>query len=312
MAAWIITREDGQKWWGTTCAEWVDRLFRTSNRGYTFLCPREDELLVLQQYLADQDTSVEVDPVTRKDGTLLTLKCSKNKKVITFINALGVCATTQGKAVPLYVPTSRQPVPQACGTDALVSARADSRGLLDTYRDQPWARASWQVQAIDAQALPAAVPAPGCVIYALVDPRTRRVRYVGQTNHPRQRLIQHVTKTPANTLFAVRTRRTRDGQEDWVVVHDRGGPMADWLDALAASGHVPLMRIVRHAHSREEACNLEYTCAEDYRRHGVRLTNDADALRALRTRAENMADWSALLERGAAEGGEEGERQRWP
>lgn len=33
-----------------------------------------------------------------------------------------------------------------------------------------------------------------CYIYALVDPRTQEIRYIGQTMYPDSRLTQHIGK----------------------------------------------------------------------------------------------------------------------
>lgn len=62
-------------------------------------------------------------------------------------------------------------------------------------------------------------------VYALQDPETGRVRYIGHTRHPHRRLRGHIN--------AKRTRR----------VHNEG--LMAWLEALRASGKHPVMVCLR-------------------------------------------------------------------
>lgn len=71
-------------------------------------------------------------------------------------------------------------------------------------------------------------------IYALVDPRTNQIRYVGQTqNHPEVRLVGHLLKDDGN-------KRKRA-----------------WIDELRRLGEKPIVVVLEYASSFDEALEVE-------------------------------------------------------
>lgn len=64
-------------------------------------------------------------------------------------------------------------------------------------------------------------------IYSLVDPRTKQVRYIGQTNNPQRRLKQHIA-----------------GRSDQKIT-----PVKSWIKSLLKNDLVPKMEIVEKCNS---------------------------------------------------------------
>jgi hypothetical protein len=60
-------------------------------------------------------------------------------------------------------------------------------------------------------------------IYVLIDPRTLEVRYVGQTNNPKERLRAHISPH---------------------VYMRHNNKKAIWTEELKASGHKPVMQVL--------------------------------------------------------------------
>jgi hypothetical protein len=90
----------------------------------------------------------------------------------------------------------------------------------------------------------------GIAIYSLADPRdVRASRYVGQTAHPRDRLLQHVRTA----------RLALPGETPWWVRAPQLRPLYSWIrDLYVKEGRLPVMLVhawVRpeHAHQAERA-----------------------------------------------------------
>jgi hypothetical protein len=67
-------------------------------------------------------------------------------------------------------------------------------------------------------------------IYGLQDPNTNEIRYVGKSNSPKRRLIQHVWEaTPYVTLVGSKYQR---------------GPKQEWLAGLIISNQKPVLVIL--------------------------------------------------------------------
>jgi hypothetical protein len=97
-------------------------------------------------------------------------------------------------------------------------------------------------------------------IYALINPVSREVRYVGQTAHCLLRLRSHITESisvkapPYNRQWAYRS------------------PKAKWIRKLLRSGLAPAMAIVEEV-DREEANERELAWIATFRSIHARLTN---------------------------------------
>jgi hypothetical protein len=88
----------------------------------------------------------------------------------------------------------------------------------------------------------------GIAIYSLADPRDARVsRYVGQTAHPRERLMQHVRTA----------RLSLPDETPWWVRAPQLRPLYGWIrDLYAHEGRLPVMLVhswvqAEHAHQAE-------------------------------------------------------------
>lgn len=87
-------------------------------------------------------------------------------------------------------------------------------------------------------------------VYALVDPRTCQIRYIGQTqNHPTVRLQSHLKKEDGNS-------------QKWA-----------WLSELKELGEKPNVVILEHASSLEDALYAERYWIERGRKTGWPLLN---------------------------------------
>jgi hypothetical protein len=73
----------------------------------------------------------------------------------------------------------------------------------------------------------------GSAIYTLSDPRDiRAIRYVGQTNHPRRRFLQHLTHA----------RLWLPDERPWWVASPKLRPLYEWIRALYGDGsRLPVM-----------------------------------------------------------------------
>jgi hypothetical protein len=89
------------------------------------------------------------------------------------------------------------------------------------------------------------LPAEGIAIYSLSDPRDiRHIRYIGQTKHPRRRLLQHW-----NTA-----RLWLPDEKPWWVQSPKLRPLYDWIRELYQDGHrLPVMVISSWEASLSEA-----------------------------------------------------------
>jgi hypothetical protein len=89
-------------------------------------------------------------------------------------------------------------------------------------------------------------------IYVLVDPRTRRVRYVGCTARSlKDRLYGHLASS---------TRA-----------------LERWFRELAAHGLRPIIRAIGHADNVHDGCRIERAKIKSYRRRGEKLLNQGRA-----------------------------------
>lgn len=86
-------------------------------------------------------------------------------------------------------------------------------------------------------------------IYALVDPRTDVVAYIGITNNPNARLIEHLEGKSPN-----------DDKDAWI-----------W--ELQEEGYEPRMKILEVVDTRKEALSRERYWIQHYLSAGVPLTN---------------------------------------
>ena len=89
-------------------------------------------------------------------------------------------------------------------------------------------------------------------IYALVDPRTRAIRYVGKANDPKKRLTSHI-----NSDKECNSRKRR------------------WIEELSLEGLIPEIQIVEECSARVWREREIFWIAE-MRRRGHELTNTAD------------------------------------
>lgn len=102
-------------------------------------------------------------------------------------------------------------------------------------------------------------PRGGTAIYVLADPRDiRHVRYVGQSNAPRRRFLQHLSTArlwlPVDCPWWVKSPKLR--------------PLYEWIRALYQEGYrLPVMVITAWMRSSEEARIAEqariYECLRD-------------------------------------------------
>lgn len=89
-------------------------------------------------------------------------------------------------------------------------------------------------------------------IYGLVDPRTNQIRYIGKSDRPKERLTQHLSKSPKQRTYK-----------------------SNWINELLKLGLTPVLTIL------EEVINRDWGKAEQEwidkgKQRGWPLTNQAD------------------------------------
>jgi predicted GIY-YIG superfamily endonuclease len=92
-------------------------------------------------------------------------------------------------------------------------------------------------------------------IYFLKHPLTKEIRYVGKTNNPTRRLIQH-TYTARH-----KTRKSH---------------CCSWIGSLLKDNQMPVMCIVNWFNSEEDCNNAEKLIIENFKKTGMNLTNLTD------------------------------------
>ena len=85
-------------------------------------------------------------------------------------------------------------------------------------------------------------------VYALIDPRTGEAGYIGLTNNPAKRLVQHGRKNDS-------PRRDK------------------WIADVLASGATPILLVLETLGSKDEAKKAEIVWINKYLAWGVPLTN---------------------------------------
>ena len=88
------------------------------------------------------------------------------------------------------------------------------------------------------------------IIYVLLDPRDRKVRYVGQTADPRTREAEHLCSLPSG-----------------------GRAYGLWQKELRSLGSKPIFRVIANAFSRPQAVAVEKHWVAYFRRKGQPLVN---------------------------------------
>ena len=92
-------------------------------------------------------------------------------------------------------------------------------------------------------------------IYFLKHPSTDEIRYVGKTNNPKRRIIQH--------LYTAR-HKTRKSH------------CCCWIGSLLKSNQKPKMQIINWFNLEDDCNNAEKLIIENFRNTGIRLTNLTD------------------------------------
>jgi len=92
-------------------------------------------------------------------------------------------------------------------------------------------------------------------IYFLKHPLTKEIRYVGKTNNPTRRFIQH-TYTARH-----KTRKSH---------------CCSWIGSLLKDNQMPVMCIVNWFNSEEDCNNAEKLIIENFKKTGINLTNLTD------------------------------------
>jgi hypothetical protein len=92
-------------------------------------------------------------------------------------------------------------------------------------------------------------------IYFLKHPLTKEIRYVGKTNNPTRRLIQH-TYTARH-----KTRKSH---------------CCSWIGSLLKDNQMPVMCIVNWFNSEKDCNNAEKLIIENFKKTGINLTNLTD------------------------------------
>jgi hypothetical protein len=92
-------------------------------------------------------------------------------------------------------------------------------------------------------------------IYTLRHPLTNEIRYVGKTNSPKRRIIQH--------LYTARHK-------------SRKSHCCCWIGSLLKNNQKPIMQILNWFNSEEDCNNAEKLIIENFRNIGINLTNLTD------------------------------------
>jgi hypothetical protein len=92
-------------------------------------------------------------------------------------------------------------------------------------------------------------------IYTLRHPLTNEIRYVGKSNNPKRRIIQHIYTAKHKT---------------------RKSHCCYWIGSLLKSNQKPIMQIVNWFNSEYDCNNAEKLIIENFRQTGIRLTNLTD------------------------------------
>lgn len=100
-------------------------------------------------------------------------------------------------------------------------------------------------------------------IYALIDPRTDEIKYIGVTSKPEQRLKAHVGKC----------KKAKEGHEKYIPCKN---PLRDWFRQLSFADLEPTMRIIWYikAKTSTEAKIFERLIIRSYSKK-YRLVNTA-------------------------------------
>lgn len=114
------------------------------------------------------------------------------------------------------------------------------------------------------------------LIYALVDPRTNEIRYIGKTNNPERRLRQHFVRKYPNS------------------------PVSQWITSLFEKNITPIMRIL------EIITNGRWEEREIFwikwgREHGLRLVNISDGGKGGRDRNHSAKTRQLMSEKASGE-----------
>lgn len=88
-------------------------------------------------------------------------------------------------------------------------------------------------------------------IYALVDPRDDKYKYVGRTTNPKYRLVKH--KSPQTGV---------------------GTPKNEWIRELRAAGFKPIMEVLMEVETKDEAGFWERHYTDLFRSWGFDLLNN--------------------------------------
>jgi hypothetical protein len=85
-------------------------------------------------------------------------------------------------------------------------------------------------------------------VYRLVDPLTSQIRYVGQTRHPSERLLQHLSAPGSQAMI-------------------------EWIQSLKSQGVKPCFEVIVEDLTETEALHKEKDMIEAYRLQGYPLLN---------------------------------------
>jgi hypothetical protein len=92
-------------------------------------------------------------------------------------------------------------------------------------------------------------------IYFLRHPSTNEIRYVGKTNNPKRRIIQHI-HTAKYKL--------------------RKSHCCFWIGSILKTNKEPIMQIINWFNSEEDCNNAEKLIIDNFRKTGINLTNLTD------------------------------------
>lgn len=92
-------------------------------------------------------------------------------------------------------------------------------------------------------------------IYFLRHPSTNEIRYVGKTNNPKRRIIQHI-HTAKYKL--------------------RKSHCCFWIGSILKTNKEPIMQIINWFNSEQDCNNAEKLIIDNFRKTGINLTNLTD------------------------------------